>query len=100
MAKALAKDFGSHGYRIPRFQVPYFVVYLYSFVDAQSRQILDRIGYEIKFDNSKAKDLLGIDFKNPSESLVEMAYSLIERGILPKRSGYRAPSSSRAASRI
>ncbi len=70
----------------------------------QSRQILDRVGHEIKFDNAKvrlsdslwyplfqAKDLLGMEFKNPADSLIDMAYSMIERGILPKRAGYRGP---------
>ena len=37
----------------------------------------------------KAKRLLGIEFTNPEKSLIEMAHSLIERGILSRKSGYR-----------
>lgn len=37
----------------------------------------------------KAVSMLGMKFTNPEKSLVEMAYSMIERGILPKKCGYR-----------
>lgn len=37
----------------------------------------------------KAKELLHIEFTNPEKSVIDMAYSMIERGLLPKRSGYK-----------
>uniref|UniRef100_A0A183C173 3Beta_HSD domain-containing protein n=1 Tax=Globodera pallida TaxID=36090 RepID=A0A183C173_GLOPA len=46
IAKVLAKEFGSQGYWLPRFQVPYFGVWLYSFFDAESCQILERLNRE------------------------------------------------------
>lgn len=83
------------GYWLPRLQVPYPVLWLYSWFDAESRQILDRVNRRVRFDNAKAQRLLGIDFAPPQKSLVEMAYSMIERGIIPKKSGYLGPPAQR-----
>uniref|UniRef100_A0A1I8AHZ0 Cinnamoyl-CoA reductase n=1 Tax=Steinernema glaseri TaxID=37863 RepID=A0A1I8AHZ0_9BILA len=98
IARVLAKEFYRQGYSLPRFTVPYPLVWLYSFVDSQTKAILQRIGFEVKFDNSKAKKLLGLSFTDPAHSLVEMAYSMVERGIVPKKAGYRGPPSEKATS--
>ncbi|KAH7699329.1 oxidoreductase [Aphelenchoides avenae] len=98
ISKILSKEFRPQGYWLPRLQVPYPVVWLYSWFDEQSRQILDRVNRRVRFDNSKAHRLLGIDFIAPQKSLVEMAYSMIERGIIPKKSGYRGPPEKRQQS--
>ncbi|CAJ0921205.1 unnamed protein product, partial [Mesorhabditis belari] len=74
--------------RVPLIQVPYAVVYIFSFFDAQAASVLHRIGPEVKFSNKKAKRLLGLEFRDPAESIVEMTYHLIERGIIKKKSGY------------
>uniref|UniRef100_A0A0M3HKD3 Ketoacyl_synth_N domain-containing protein n=1 Tax=Ascaris lumbricoides TaxID=6252 RepID=A0A0M3HKD3_ASCLU len=37
----------------------------------------------------QAQRILGINFKNPQRSLIEMCYDMIERGILPKKRKYR-----------
>ncbi|KAE9552581.1 hypothetical protein FO519_004198 [Halicephalobus sp. NKZ332] len=89
IAKALGKEFRSQGYWLPRFQVPYFVLRVYSIFDDQAKSILERVNREVKFDSSKAQKILGLEFRNPDSSLVEMAYSMIERGILPKKCGYK-----------
>ena len=36
----------------------------------------------------QAKEVLGIEFRNPDESLIEMGYAMIERGIVKKTKGY------------
>ena len=94
------------GYWVPRVQVPNFFVWLYSLIDHETKQIISRLGRRVRFDNTKVRDsstftvlprltdcvkakkLLGMDFINPEKSLIEMAHSLIERGILPRKSGY------------
>ncbi|KHJ83534.1 hypothetical protein OESDEN_16766 [Oesophagostomum dentatum] len=88
LAKILGKEFRRQGFWVPRYQVPYWMVWVYSFFDKEVAASLNRIGHIIRFDNSKAKRLLGMEFRDPAESVVEMAYSLIERGIVKKRSGY------------
>uniref|UniRef100_A0A7E4VXF1 Epimerase domain-containing protein n=1 Tax=Panagrellus redivivus TaxID=6233 RepID=A0A7E4VXF1_PANRE len=91
IAKILAAEFRSQGYWLPSLQVPYPILVLYSFFDSEAKSILMRVGRKVRFDNSKAKELLGMQFKDPAKSIVEMAYSMIERGILPKRAGYKPP---------
>ncbi|VDL65433.1 unnamed protein product [Nippostrongylus brasiliensis] len=88
IARILRKEFGPQGFRVPRHQVSYPVLWLYSFFDQEAAACLHRVGHTIRFDNSKAKQLLGIEFRDPAESMVEMGYSLIERGIVKKRPGY------------
>ncbi|CAJ0921220.1 unnamed protein product, partial [Mesorhabditis belari] len=87
-ARILGKEFRRQGYWVPLIQVPYAVVYIFSFFDAQAASVLHRIGPEVKFSNKKAKRLLGLEFRDPAESIVEMTYHLIERGIIKKKSGY------------
>uniref|UniRef100_A0AC35GF70 Uncharacterized protein n=1 Tax=Panagrolaimus sp. PS1159 TaxID=55785 RepID=A0AC35GF70_9BILA len=55
----------------------------------QAKMISERLNLDCKIDNSKAKRMLNIEFRDPKKSVVEMAYSLIEHGILPKTSGYK-----------
>uniref|UniRef100_A0A914EDB4 NAD-dependent epimerase/dehydratase domain-containing protein n=1 Tax=Acrobeloides nanus TaxID=290746 RepID=A0A914EDB4_9BILA len=89
ISKILAKEFRHQGYWLPKFQVPYPILWVYSIFDSQAKQILERVNRKIRFDNSKAKELLNMEFTNPEKSLIEMVYSMIERGILPKKSGYK-----------
>ncbi|KAI1730598.1 3-beta hydroxysteroid dehydrogenase/isomerase family domain-containing protein [Ditylenchus destructor] len=87
ISKILAREFRSQGYWLPRFQVPYAVVWLYSFFDSETKQVLDRLNRRIRFDNNKAKTLLNMEYTNPEKSLVDMVYSMIDRGILPRKCG-------------
>jgi len=91
IAKALGREFRSQGYWLPRFQVPYFVLRIYSIFDSEAKTVLERVNREVKFDNSKAKRILGLECRNVDTSLVEMVYTMIERGILPKKCGYKGP---------
>ncbi|KAK5979570.1 Dihydroflavonol-4-reductase, partial [Trichostrongylus colubriformis] len=77
------------GFWVPRLQAPYIVLWLYSFFDKEAAACLNRVGHTIRFDNSKAKRLLGMEFNDPAVAMVEMGYSLIERGIVKKRPGYK-----------
>lgn len=53
IAKILSKEFGSQGYFISTIQAPYPFVWLYSFIDPESKQILDRLNRKILLNNSK-----------------------------------------------
>uniref|UniRef100_F1L9G1 Dihydroflavonol-4-reductase n=1 Tax=Ascaris suum TaxID=6253 RepID=F1L9G1_ASCSU len=89
IAKILRKEFAPQGYYVPRLRAPFFLVRLYSLFDKETRELV-RLGEHIEyFDNSKAQRILGINFKNPQRSLIEMCYDMIERGILPKKRKYR-----------
>uniref|UniRef100_A0A914DSQ0 NAD-dependent epimerase/dehydratase domain-containing protein n=1 Tax=Acrobeloides nanus TaxID=290746 RepID=A0A914DSQ0_9BILA len=86
----LAKEFGPQGYRIPTCNLPYFMVWLGSFFDETAKDALGLIGVEQKLSNNKAKNLLGLEFTPTEKALVDMGYNLIEKGIVPKKQGYKS----------
>jgi len=88
ISKTLAKEFRRQGYWLPRYEVPYIGVWLYSFIDQEAKQILARLNRKVLFDNSKARSLLGMEFRNPEKSIIEMSYSMIERRMLSKSCQY------------
>ncbi|CAB3399509.1 unnamed protein product [Caenorhabditis bovis] len=85
IAQVLRKEFRGKGYWIPRFTAPYFAVWLFSFIDAESKTALPRLCQEVKFSNEKARRLLGIEFRDSSQALIDMAHSLIELGVIPRK---------------
>ncbi|VDK68722.1 unnamed protein product [Litomosoides sigmodontis] len=92
IANVLRDEFTSQGYTIPRIRVPYPIAWLYSLFSKEAKQqILNRFGNEVHFDNSLAKEILGIEFTDPKESIIAMAYDIIERHMAPKRRNYRGP---------
>ncbi|CAD5234469.1 unnamed protein product [Bursaphelenchus xylophilus] len=92
MVKYIHKEFRSQGYRTPCLPAPYILVWLWSFIDKEAAASLPRLNRKVQFDNSKSRKLLGLEYRNIETAIVEMCYSLIERGIVGKRSGYRPQS--------
>uniref|UniRef100_A0AC35TN10 3Beta_HSD domain-containing protein n=1 Tax=Rhabditophanes sp. KR3021 TaxID=114890 RepID=A0AC35TN10_9BILA len=88
VAEILRKEFGQFNYPIPKYMCPYLFLWIYSFIDKESKEILDRVNRHIKFDNSQAQAMLGLEFRQIDESLIEMGHSLIDNEILPRRNGY------------
>uniref|UniRef100_A0A914D537 NAD-dependent epimerase/dehydratase domain-containing protein n=1 Tax=Acrobeloides nanus TaxID=290746 RepID=A0A914D537_9BILA len=86
----LVKEFESQGYRIPTCNIPYFIVWLGSFFDESAKDALGLIGVEHKISNNKAKNLLDFQFTSTEKALVDMGYSLIEKGVVPKKQGYKS----------
>ncbi|KAF8384095.1 hypothetical protein PRIPAC_73237, partial [Pristionchus pacificus] len=89
ISRVLGKEFGGHGYCTPRFEAPGFIVRIMALFDKQAASVVPRLHHEIKFDNSKAQKVLDISFRNPDESLVEMGYVCIERGIVKRNKNYK-----------
>ncbi|KAI6173805.1 NAD dependent epimerase/dehydratase family protein [Aphelenchoides besseyi] len=88
----LSEEFKS--YLIPFLPVPYPFVWLYSFISVEARASLCRLNRKVVFNNEKSKKLLGLEYRDVRESIISVAYSLIERGLVPKKSGYQGPSKS------
>uniref|UniRef100_A0A0N5AB35 Epimerase domain-containing protein n=1 Tax=Syphacia muris TaxID=451379 RepID=A0A0N5AB35_9BILA len=85
IAKILRKEFGPKGYFVPKLQVPYILLRVYSIFSAKGRSALQVYGHEEYFDNSKAKRLLKMNFKDPRQALIDMTYDMIARGMLPRK---------------
>jgi len=52
-----------------------------SFFDKETRYILPYWGKAVHLKNERACDILGMKFRDPIESIVEMSYTLIETGV-------------------
>ena len=68
--------------KIPRFELPDWMVRLYSLVDADVRSNLDSLGVVKQSDARKAEALLGHPFITPADATIATARSLIEQGLV------------------
>lgn len=91
MAQILAKEFKPQGYGVPTVNCPYFALYLSSVFDKTIKMILPQINKVHKFDNKRMKEVLGIEPRDAKETLIDMAYSLIESGFIKRTKKYRGP---------
>ncbi|CAD5229333.1 unnamed protein product [Bursaphelenchus okinawaensis] len=89
MVKFIGREFRSQGYKSPFITAPYFLVWVWSFIDKEAAASLPRLNRKILFDNSKSKKLLGLEYCNIEDAVVDMCYSLIDRGMIPKKQGYK-----------
>lgn len=93
IARILRKEFGPQGYFVPRMKVPYLLLRVYALFNAKARSALKVYGHEEYFDNSKARLILKLEFKDPKQALIDMTYDMIERGMLPKKGKFASPHS-------
>ena len=90
IAAILSKEFKPQGYKIPSMKVPKFLLRVVGLWDAAAAAVVSSIGKQIKYDNTRAREMLGMTFIPSQKSVIDMAYSLIDLGIVPdKRAGAR-----------
>ena len=81
MAESLKEEFGA-SYSFTTKELGYCPAKLASFFSIELKPILPLWGVVVTLNNKKSKDILGIKYIHPSESLNAMGYSLIENGLL------------------
>jgi nucleoside-diphosphate-sugar epimerase len=81
-AKILRAAFPAYAGKIPRFELPDWVVRLYALFDADVRSNLDSLGVVKRFDARAAEALLGHPFVPAAEAVLATARSLIERKLV------------------
>ena len=64
IALALLDEFGPMGYNIPTTQIPYFVLYMGSFLDKKLKSILPFVGVRNKISNQRAKVYASFSCRN------------------------------------
>lgn len=74
--KQIAEVLASAGYKVPRFEVPSFVVHLIALFDPAARLILDQLGQPFQASNEKAKKLLGWSGRGMKEMVLDTAASI------------------------
>ncbi|KAJ3127795.1 hypothetical protein HK098_005794 [Nowakowskiella sp. JEL0407] len=88
-AKVLQKEFSSQGYRPPTAQLPYFVLKLASYFDQNISSVLVYYGKNPNFNTSGTESRLGVKWRSIETSIIDLTYSLIELGHIPKTPGYK-----------
>lgn len=71
-ANILREKFGSK-YKLPKTELPKFMLYLFGWTQGVSARFISRnVGYNIKINNSKSKDMLGLEYRPVENSFAEM----------------------------
>lgn len=69
--------------KLPLWQAPKFLIWLIAPIFGITRDFVKRnVGYPIEFDNSRAKQELGIEFRTVEQSAVDHAQQVIDDGLI------------------
>ncbi|VDM50650.1 unnamed protein product, partial [Toxocara canis] len=91
IARWLGEEFRDQGYKISPIIAPNWALRLYNKtkIDPQIDALMRRLGPELRFDNSKSKNLLKMEYTSPQKSVIDMMYSMIEHGLVKRTSKYK-----------
>ncbi|XP_012945514.1 putative anthocyanidin reductase [Aplysia californica] len=94
IAEVLDKEFRSQGYNVPTTVLPGFLVSVVGFFDKAVKIAKDFASKETLLDTGRMRNVLGIKPIPIEQTLIDMGYSLIENGFVPKTDKYRGPQQS------
>jgi dihydroflavonol-4-reductase len=83
ISRILAEEFGPKGYRPPTGRLPYALLWVVARFDKSVRLVLQYVGKREEVSHAKASRILGWSPRPVRETIVEMANSMIERGLIP-----------------
>ena len=95
IAGVISKEFTPQGYSIPSMTLPKFLAWPMKFFSQDLKTIYPMMGKRLRFNNDRLRNVLEIEPRDSTVSIIETCYSLIERGFVPKKSGYLGPPESR-----
>ncbi len=82
MMRPIKARLGSQAKKVPRFELPNFMIHLVALVDPAARSILPDLGVALYLDNRRTRQALGMDFIGVEESAPAMAQSLVDLGLV------------------
>lgn len=89
VALILKAEFEPQGYSIPTKMAPNVLIKVASWFDGALKYVVVRLGKCIKLDNSRMRNVLGIEPTPMEDTFLTMAYSMVERGFAKRTSGYK-----------
>uniref|UniRef100_A0A2P2I048 NADPH-dependent aldehyde reductase ARI1-like n=1 Tax=Hirondellea gigas TaxID=1518452 RepID=A0A2P2I048_9CRUS len=94
-AKILDEELKPQGYALYTNTIPYFVLWFFSFFKRKltASNFLQKLDLQISISNRNMVEVLGIQPTDLRKTVLDMAYSIIELGMVPKTSNYRGPTS-------
>ena len=95
MALILKGEFGPQGYNIPTTTIPKFVLWGFKFFDKEVKSIYPGLNRKLRWSNERMVSELAVNPRPVEQTMIEMAYNIIELGIVKKTPGYLGPPSTR-----
>ncbi|XP_045199960.2 uncharacterized protein LOC123554112 [Mercenaria mercenaria] len=91
IAVILSNEFKSQGYNVPTSNCPNAMLSVYGVFNKSIKMIIPQCNKVIKFDNTRMKETLGITPREMKDTIIDMAYSLIEAGLVKKAKKFKGP---------
>ena len=82
VSKIMAEAFPKYAKKLPKKEMPNFMVKLISYLDSSVKIMLPDLGILMQTDTSYSEDLLGMKFKPAKESIVDSGNSVIRLGLV------------------
>ena len=95
IAQILAAEFRPQGYTVTTRILPKILVWFVKFFDDVASRTYPFIGKQLTWNNEKMKHELGIEPHDLEQTVIDMGYSLIELGAVPRTQGYLGRPSTR-----
>eukprot|EP00469_Lotharella_globosa_P003609 CAMPEP_0167791286 /NCGR_PEP_ID=MMETSP0111_2-20121227/11844_1 /TAXON_ID=91324 /ORGANISM="Lotharella globosa, Strain CCCM811" /LENGTH=376 /DNA_ID=CAMNT_0007683923 /DNA_START=87 /DNA_END=1217 /DNA_ORIENTATION=+ len=95
IAETLRDAFGPMGYSPTSLYMPYALVWIGSFFSTDVMLLWRTWGRPFNVDGSNVTKILGIEYRDARQALIESAHALVDHGIVAKTEGY-VPASSKA----
>jgi len=80
LAAMLHEKYAPQGYRIPTAEAKYCLVKFFSLFNREAAAVVRFWGREFHGNNSRSKNVLGIEYRPARDSIIEMADSMIHSG--------------------
>ncbi|CDW76422.1 nad dependent epimerase dehydratase [Stylonychia lemnae] len=84
IAAALKSEFGKY-YKIRDRELAYCTVKIAALFDKSVQMLIPMWGRKLNLDNKKSKEVLGIEYIYPQKSIIDMAQSMIDAGIIKNK---------------
>jgi dihydroflavonol-4-reductase len=81
IARAIRAALGAPARKVPSRELPDWAVKLVGLLDATARQIVPELGREVRVDDARTRQALGMTYIPAAEAAVAMARSLVELGL-------------------
>lgn len=84
----LREEFEPQGYTFSRRTLPKAVFWIMKWFNTNAKTVYQSMGHHSSWNNSRMKKELGIEPRPYKNTVLDMAYSVIELGFVPKKAGY------------
>ena len=88
LADVIRAEFEPQGYSIASWTLPKSIAWALKFVSPKMKWLYKQIGWSATIDCSKAKNELGVEISDTNQTIIDVCYSLIEKGLVAKKPGY------------